>query len=80
MNMRRRETFAASARKTDSMTLRATLTLTAVATALLGLSACRSDDKGRPLSFEPGVYKGDKAPPISEQQAKSLRDRGALQR
>ena len=51
-----------------------------VVTAALLLGGCRENERGRPLSFEPGVYKRDKLPALTDAETKALRDRGALMR
>ena len=46
----------------------------------LSLAGCRESEQGRPLSFEPGVYQGQKPPSLTEDQRKKLHDRGYLMR
>jgi hypothetical protein len=49
--------------------------------ALAGsLSGCREREQGRPLRFEPGVFQGEKAPSLTEDQRKRLNERGYLMR
>lgn len=51
-----------------------------LACAMAGvLGGCRAEEQGRPLEFEPGVYKGETPKPLDDRQRKDLRDRGALQ-
>jgi hypothetical protein len=57
-----------------------TLAVGCAAVAALLLGACQQNEQGRPLSFEPGVYKRDKLPALTDEQTKTLRDRGGLQR
>jgi hypothetical protein len=40
------------------------------------LAGCRESEQGRPLSFEPGVYQGEKPPSLTEDQRKQLHERG----
>ncbi len=44
------------------------------------VAGCREEEQGRPLSFEPGVYHGQKDEPISEQNKRDLDDRARLMR
>ncbi|KUO57662.1 MAG: hypothetical protein APF80_07595 [Alphaproteobacteria bacterium BRH_c36] len=44
-----------------------------------GLAACREEEQGRPLSFEPGVYSGKKDEKLSTEQTEALRERARLQ-
>ncbi len=41
----------------------------------LTLGACREDEQGRRLTYEPGVYKGKADTPVSEQVRRSLKTR-----
>ena len=41
---------------------------------------CRKEEQDRPLSFEPGVYKGQKDEPLSEQNRRDLGERAKLMR
>ena len=50
-----------------------------IAASAAGLAGC-FDVSDRPLSFEPGVYKGEKPAALTEEQRKALRERGNLQR
>ena len=50
-----------------------------VAVAALA-GGCRENEQDRPLEFQPHVYKGQKPPPLSEQQKRDLQERGNLQR
>lgn len=51
--------------------------LIAIACAVGG---CSREEKSRPLSFEPGVYRGEKLPALSDDEQKKLQQRGTLQR
>ena len=51
-----------------------------LAVAALMLTGCRENEGNRPLSFEPGVFHGDKIPELTVDQRKGLQDRGALQK
>jgi hypothetical protein len=44
------------------------------------VGGCSREEKSRPLSFEPGVYRGDKLPALSDDEQKKLQQRGTLQR
>jgi hypothetical protein len=44
------------------------------------LSGCREREQGRPLSFTPGVFQGEKPPSLTEDQRKKLHERGYLMR
>jgi len=46
----------------------------------LAVAGCREEEQGRPLTFEPGVYKGEKSQPLSEDQLRALRDRSRMMR
>jgi len=46
-----------------------------VAAAVLALAGCRELEQHRPLTFEPGVYRGEKTPSLTEEQLRSLQDR-----
>lgn len=48
--------------------------------AVLVLAGCRPEEQGRPLSFEPGVYKGEKLQPLSDDQLRALQDRSRIMR
>ena len=52
----------------------------AVAIVALTLSGCREGDGNRPLSFEQGVYKGEKTRALTEAEQKALSLRGNLQK
>jgi hypothetical protein len=45
-----------------------------------GVGACRETEQNRPLDFQPHVYRGEKLPPLSEQQQRNLQERGNLQK
>lgn len=49
-------------------------------TFALATGGCRKEEQDRPLSFEPGVYKGQKDEPISEQNRRDLEERAKLMR
>ena len=53
--------------------------LAVVALSFLAVS-CRENEQNRPLELEPHVYRGDKLPPLSQQQTRNLQERGNLQR
>lgn len=44
------------------------------------VGGCSREEKSRPLSFEPGVYRGDKLPALTDDEQKKLQQRGTLQR
>lgn len=46
-----------------------------VLAAALALAGCWDKQPNRPLTFEPGAYKGQKSPSLTEEQLRSLRDR-----
>ncbi len=48
--------------------------------AVLALAGCREDEQGRPLTFEPGVYKGEKSQPLTQDQLRALQDRARIMR
>jgi hypothetical protein len=48
----------------------------AVIALTVSLAGCREHEQGRPLRFEPGVFQGEKAPGLTEEQRKQLHDRG----
>ena len=52
----------------------------AVAAMAVLVSGCRENEQNRQLDFEPHVYKGEKLPPLTEEQKRQLQDRGGLQR
>ncbi len=54
----------------------AILCLTATA---LALGACREEERGRVLTYEPGDYRGASDQPLTEQQVDELRARAASQ-
>jgi hypothetical protein len=60
--------------------MRTSLVVGCAVTAALVLGGCRENERGRPLSFEPGVYKRDKLPALTDTETKVLRERGALMR
>ena len=48
--------------------------------AMIGLAACRPEEAGRPLAYEPGVFIGDKhATPLTKDELADLRQRSILQ-
>jgi hypothetical protein len=53
---------------------------TLVLGAVLVLAGCREQEQGRPLSFEPGVYQGEKLQPLSDDQLRALQDRSRIMR
>lgn len=63
------------------MAILKTATVIGLAAALaLTLGACREDERGRRLTYEPGVYKGKPDTPLSEQARRSLKTRILRQR
>ncbi len=52
----------------------------AVAACCALLAGCREAEQNRPLDFKPHVYRGQKLPPLSEQQRHELQERGNLQK
>lgn len=46
----------------------------------LAVAGCREEEQGRPLSFEPGVYKGEKTQPLTDDQLRALQDRSRMMR
>lgn len=62
---------SSKAKKLSRMILTAAL----VAPTALLLSGCRESEQGRPLSFEPGVYKGKKDESIGAEKREELRAR-----
>lgn len=46
----------------------------------LVLTGCDEGPKGRPLNYEPGVYKGEPDQPLGEEAMQALRDRARHQR
>lgn len=57
--------------------MRTALVLGVVALAITG---CREEEQGRPLAFEPGVYKGEKLQPLTDDQLRVLQDRARIMR
>lgn len=51
----------------------------AVALAATALVACREEEQGRPLSFNKGVYEGQKGQMVSQATVKEMQDRAKLQ-
>ncbi len=51
-----------------------------VSLALIGLAACRPEEAGRPLDYDPGVFIGNKhATPLTQDELANLRQRSILQ-
>lgn len=48
--------------------------------AVLALAGCREQEQNRPLTFEPGVYRGEKPQPLSDEQLRKLQDRSRVMR
>lgn len=48
-------------------------------TAAVFVAGCDEGPKGRPLNYEPGVYKGEPDRPLTEQTLEALRDRARHQ-
>jgi hypothetical protein len=59
--------------------VRAALLLVAMAGAMLVLQACREHEQDRVLFHEPGVYKGEPDPSLSQSQVQDLRQRAQRQ-
>ncbi len=58
------------------MAISRTVTMMGLAAAVaLTLGACREEEQGRRVMFEPGVYKGKADSPISAETKRSLRTR-----
>ena len=53
--------------------------LVACATALIGLTGCRDAEQDRIIDFDPGVYKGQKDTPLSQETLDKLRSRASIQ-
>lgn len=47
---------------------------------VLALAGCRESEQGRSLTFEPGVYKGEKLPALTDEQVRSLQERTRIMR
>jgi hypothetical protein len=56
------------------------LTGLAVIALASSLAGCREREQGRPLRFAPGVFQGEKAPSLTDNQRKKLHERGYLMR
>ncbi len=54
---------------------RTLLTVALVVPVALLLTGCRESEQGRPLSFEPGVYQGDKGEKLGAERREELRAR-----
>jgi hypothetical protein len=59
--------------------MRAVLVLLALTGALSALQGCREDEQDRVLFYEPGVYKGEADPPLSDADVDELRQRARQQ-
>jgi hypothetical protein len=46
-----------------------------VALAAIALTACRAEEQGRMIKYEPGVYKGKPDTQLSDSQLEALRER-----
>ena len=53
---------------------------TLLLTVAVAAGGCRKEEQDRPLSFEPGVYKGQKDEPLSDQNRRDLDERAKLMR
>jgi hypothetical protein len=51
-----------------------------VMAALVAVAAggCKPEDRGRPLTFTPGVYQGEPMPALNAEQVERLQKRGNL--
>jgi len=47
---------------------------------VMGLAGCREEEADRPVSFEPGVYKGQQDQKLTDENRKALMRRGELQK
>ncbi|HBC07490.1 MAG TPA: hypothetical protein DC046_07890 [Rhodospirillaceae bacterium] len=56
-------------------TARMVRTLGVIAVAAVALTACRADEQGRMIRYEPGVYKGKPDAQLSESRLEELRNR-----
>lgn len=53
--------------------------IAAMTAAGLLLSACNEEEQGRTMSFEPGVYQGNKDTQLTQDQRNALRARSKMQ-
>jgi len=60
-------------------TARMVRTLSVIAITAIVLSACRADEQGRMIRYEPGVYKGKPDSQLSESRLEELRNRARNQ-
>lgn len=60
-------------------TARMVRTLSVIAVAAVALTACRADEQGRMIRYEPGVYKGKPDTQLSESRLEELRNRARNQ-
>jgi len=60
-------------------TARMVRTLSVIAIAAVALTACRADEQGRMIRYEPGVYKGKSDTQLSESRLEELRNRARNQ-
>ena len=56
------------------------LTAGLVLSVAVALAGCREDEQNRPWQFQPGVYKGDKTPTLTDEQRRELQERANRQR
>lgn len=56
-------------------TVRMVRTLGGIAIAAIALTACRAEEQGRMIRYEPGVYKGKPDAQLSESRLEELRNR-----
>lgn len=59
--------------------VRVPLVLSALIASVLVLSGCDEGPQGRPLNYEPGVYKGKTDQPLGESTLEALRERARYQ-
>ena len=52
---------------------------TVVCLGVIALAGCRSEEQGRIMKYEPGVYKGQPDQKLSEDQTRVLRQRTIMQ-
>jgi len=56
-------------------TTRVARALGVIAVAAIALTACRAEEQGRMIRYEPGVYKGKPDTQLSDSQLEELRNR-----
>ena len=48
--------------------------------AVLALAGCREEEQGRSLTFEPGIYRGEKPAALTDEQVRALQERSRTMR